>query len=101
MASLVPLTAEEAKEKIRLILDEGTVELSFHCRYESMPKRSVTMPDIIATLKSGEIRREPEWDDENGDWKYRVEGEDVEGDDLTAITLIIETEMQLLIVTVF
>lgn len=59
------------------------------------------MPDIIATLKSGEIRRAPEWDDEHGDWKYRVEGEDVEGDELTAITLIIETDMQLLIVTVF
>ena len=101
MASQFPLIAEEAKKKIWLILEEGTVELSFHCRYESMPKRGVTMFDILAALKSGEIRRAPEWDDEHGDWKYRVEGEDIEGDELTAITLIIETDMQLLIVTVF
>ncbi len=95
------LTADEAKERIALILDEGTVELSFHCRSESMPKRGVTMLDIVATLKTGEIRRAPEWDSVYSNWKYRVEGEDTEGDELTAVTLIIETDMQLYIVTVF
>lgn len=101
MSTTVALTADEAKEKITMILDEGTVELSFHCRTESMRKRGVTMLDIVTTLKTGEIRRAPEWDDEHSNWKYRVEGEDIEGDDLTAVTLIIETDMRLYIVTVF
>ena len=101
MSTPSALTANEAKAKIALILDEGTVELSFHCRSESMRKRGVTMLDIVTTLKAGEIRRAPEWDDVYSNWKYRVEGEDIEGDELTAITLIIETDMQLYIVTVF
>ncbi len=33
--------------------------------------------------------------------KYRVEGEDLDGDELTAITLIIEAGLTLYIVTVF
>lgn len=101
MSTTAALTADEAKEKIALILDEGAIELSFHCRSESMRKRGVTMLDIVATLKTGDIRRAPEWDGEHSNWKYRVEGKDIEGDELTAVTLIIETDMQLYIVTVF
>ena len=82
------LSADEAKEKIRLILAQGKVELSYHCKRDSMPKRSVTLPDIVNTLQTGEIRRVPEWDDEHDNWKYRVEGVDIEGDDLAAITIV-------------
>ena len=56
------LTPDEAKRKIALFLDEGTVEPSFHCQQESMRKRNVTVLDIVNTLKTGAIIRAPEWD---------------------------------------
>lgn len=94
-------SANEAKDKIQVILNDGMVELSVHCRRESMPKRGVTMLDVVNALRLGEIRRAPEWDDVHSNWKYRVEGEDIDGDELIAITLIIESDLTLYIVTVF
>ena len=101
MTQPAKLLPDEAKQKILTILSQGKVEPSFHCRKESMPKRGVTMFDLVNALKTGEIRREPEWDDEHGNWKYRVEGEDIDGDELIAITLILEADFTLYIVTVF
>lgn len=101
MSAAPKLSADEAKRKILFILEEGNVETSWHCRNESMPQRGVTMPDVLHALKTGEIRREPEWDSDNDNWKYRVEGEDTDGDDLTTITVIIEADLTLIIVTVF
>ena len=95
------LTPDEAKRAIRLILDEGTIELSFHCRHESMPKRGITMPELLHALRTGEVVRAPEWDDEHQQWKYRVEGLDTEGDELTSVTLIFDAQLTLYIITVF
>ncbi len=69
MTQPAKLLPDEAKRKILLILEQGRVELSFHCQRDSMPQRGVRMLDVVNTLKTGEIRRAPEWDDEHGDWK--------------------------------
>jgi hypothetical protein len=52
-------------------------------------------------LAKGEVIREAEWDSNSCNWKYRVEGADIEGDELTAITVIFEQDFSLLVVTVF
>jgi len=96
--SLPPL---EAERLIKLILDQGVVEPSYHCQTKSMPKRNVTMPQLLHALKTGKIIREPEWDDKYNNWKYRVEGVDTDGDNLIAVTVILEQELTLKIVTVF
>lgn len=101
MPTPLKLTPDEAKRKIALFLEDGTVEPSFHCRQDSMRKRNVALLDIINTLKTGEIIRQPEWDDTYQNWKYRVEGVDTEGDELTAVTIIFDVNMTLFIVTVF
>ena len=101
MSRPTALSADEAKRKILFILEEGSVEFTWHCKSESMQLRSVSMLDITHALRTGEIRRAPEWDDDRANWKYRVEGVDTDGDDLTAITVIIEANLTLLIVTVF
>ncbi|HZS47738.1 MAG TPA: DUF4258 domain-containing protein [Blastocatellia bacterium] len=95
------LSPEEARRTLTLILDEGTYELSIHCLRDSMPKRNVTDPDIVNVLTSGQIIREAEWSDEHQNWKYRVEGADIEGDDLTAITVMFIEDLSVLVVTVF
>jgi hypothetical protein len=101
MPGKTPLSPEEAKQKILLIIEEGDVEPSWHCRTVRMRERHVDMDDILRVLEYGEITRAPEWSEEHLNWKYRVEGADVEGDDLAAVTVIIEEQMTLLIVTVF
>ena len=66
-----------------------------------MPRRQVTTLDVVNTLKTGQIVREPEWDEEYQNWKYRVEGVDIEADELTAITVIFTADLTLYIITVF
>lgn len=95
------LSPDEAKRLILLILEQGTIEFSAHCLHESMPKRNATTVDVVNALKTGEIVRDPEWDEKYQRWKYRVEGVDTEGDDLIAITIIIESDLRLFIITVF
>lgn len=101
MAKPEKLLPEEAKRMILLILEQGNVEPSYHCRNESMPKRQVTMIDVVNTLMTGQIVRDPEWDERYQNWKYRVEGVDMEADELTAITVIFAADLTLYIITVF
>jgi hypothetical protein len=95
------LSPAEATRRIRLILEEGTIEYSFHCLNVRMPQRGVDTLDVEHVLAHGQVIREPEWSDEHNDWKYRVEGADVEGDELVAITVIIDVTFTDLVVTVF
>jgi len=95
-----PLDPLQAKRVIEVILETGSVVLTFHCRTKSMPQRQVDMNDIRYVLKHGQIIREPEWDEGHQNWKYRVEGTDIEGVELTAIVAI-EPPSMLVIVTVF
>jgi lipid II:glycine glycyltransferase (peptidoglycan interpeptide bridge formation enzyme) len=59
------------------------------------------MPQLVHALKTGELLQSPEWDREYENWKYRVEGVDTEGDSLTAVTVILESDLTLRIITVF
>src|SRR5215831_19000899 len=95
------LSSDEARRTLTLIVETGFVEVSFHCLRDSMPKRNVTMLDVEHVLTYGQILREAEWSEEHQNWKYRVEGADIEGDDLTAITVIFESDLAVLVVTVF
>lgn len=96
-----PLSPPEAQRLVLLILDEGFVEPTYHCRYDSMRERNVTMPQLVHTLRTGRVHRSPEWDNAHEAWKYRVEGVDTDGDELTAVTVILERELTLRIITVF
>lgn len=95
------LSRDEAERKIKQILAQGIVELSYHCLKQSMTLRDVEMEDIVAVLGNGQIIREPEWEERYQNWKYRVEGLDISNDVLTAITVIFEAQMSLYIVTVY
>ena len=96
-----PLSPEDAKRKIALFLKDGKVKPSIHCRRDSMRTRNIDMQDIEHVLAEGEILRDPEWDAEHGQWKYVVEGTDLEGDELRAVTVFFDVNMTLFIVTVF
>lgn len=97
----VKLSPHEAERKIASILEDGYFEVTAHCRRDSMPKRSVTFLDIENTLKTGHIIRDPVWDDRHGQWKYIVEGRDLDGDELSAVTVIFDEDFSLLVITVY
>jgi hypothetical protein len=100
-AKLRPMREKLMRAARRREIDLGTIEPSWHCRRESIPKRGVSLSDVINVLRDGEIVREPEWDAGHEQWKYRVECIDTEGDELCAITVIFDADATLLIVTVF
>ena len=66
-----------------------------------MLERNVSTLDVEHVLREGRVIREPEWDVDYWNWKYRVEGTDIEGDELTAIAVIFEQDFSVLVVTVF
>jgi hypothetical protein len=94
------LNSSEAEQLIRLIVNDGTVEISAHCR-QRMHWRRVSTQDLIHLLLTGEVKPLAEWDSDHGNWKYRVEGTDIDGDELRAITVILETDMLLVVITAF
>ena len=53
-------------------------------------------------LQNGEIISPPEWGDKHRNWKYKVEGTDLEEEEeLRAITIIIEERFTIFIVTAY
>lgn len=96
-----PLSVQEAKEKILLILNEGIIKPSFHCQRDSMANRGVNDDDIVTALENGEVQEQPVWEDNHQNWKYTVIGKDTDDDDLTLITIIIESELIIKIITVW
>lgn len=101
MTPSVPYTPEEAQRRILEIVRDGEIKTTRHCRLERMPERGVQMADIRHALETGEIKRAAEWDDRHNSWKYRVEGEDIESEELIVITVIVAETMRLLVVTIF
>lgn len=95
------LSKEEATKLLRLFVRDGCIEYSGHCLRDSMQKRNIDMQDVENVLMHGEILRRPDWDDQYQNWKYRVEGVDLEDDELTAITVIFQEERTVLVLTVF
>ena len=93
---------DEAKRKIVQILREGNTVFSDHLlRDIARNRRGVTHQDVLYVLQNGEIILAPEWEEDNRNWKYKVEGIDLEGEELRAITIIIEEQFCLFIVTAY
>ena len=57
--------------------------------------------DVENVLREGHVIQKAQWDSNYSNWKYRVEGTDIEGDELTAIAVIFESDFSVLVVTVF
>lgn len=97
-----PFAPDAAKRKIVQILHEGTTVFSEHLlRDIERNRRGVTHQDVLHILQTGEIISAPVWDDEGRNWKYKVEGLDLEDEELRAITIIIEEQFCLFIVTAY
>jgi hypothetical protein len=95
-------TADVAKRKILLILREGDTFFSQHLLDDiATGRHGVSHQDVLHVLKTGEILSEPVWDEIQRNWKYKIEGTDLEEEELRAITIIIEERFSLFIVTAY
>lgn len=89
------ISDDEALCHIRHILDHGTVHFSNHAR-ERMQHRNFTTLDILYILETGKIT-DKEYDVERCNWKYKVSGVDLDGDDGNVVTAILSAHEQLII----
>jgi len=89
------LTAHEAKQLIREIVDLGNIIYGKHVN-KRIKERNFTIRDVIYILKRGEVV-DKEFNEEHQSWKYTIKGEDLEGDSGTVITAIIDSQRIFLI----
>jgi Domain of unknown function (DUF4258) len=101
MAKPQPYSPDEAKEIILIILRDGIVKPTIHCRQDSMIKRNITDDDVAEALEVGKVQHRPVWENKHQNWKYTVVGKGIEGDELSLITVIIESDLILRIITVW
>lgn len=95
------LSPDQAKAKILQIIETGRIVPTWYHGQQRMHQRDVTEDDVREALTNGEIKRPAEWDDRYNNWKYRVEGIDLEGEELRVITIIVEYDHKLRILSVF
>lgn len=100
MSNPQPMSNEEATELINRIASEGGfIRMSVHMRNDRRQERNTYLKDLRHCLSLGVVTGS-EWSEDHGDWKYRVEGEDLDGYGLTAITVVIPANFALFVVTV-
>ena len=61
-----------------------------------MNSRNFVDQDVLHILETGDIT-DKEYDEERGNWKYKVSGCDVDGVDGKIVTAILTTHQQLII----
>ena len=85
--------------KIREIVRNGTIKLTSHCRAR-MLERSIDFQDLLLILSNGEIKEPPEFSPEHRHWKWKIAGPTLDGDEATAITVVL-TGRAVLVITVY
>lgn len=81
------LSRNDALKAIRGHLNDGFMALTVHFR-DMMKKRRYSMLDVTHAIKNGVIYTEPEKDVRTGEWKYKIEGQSVDGEPLTVVVSI-------------
>jgi hypothetical protein len=74
----------EAVDLVRGCLSAGRVIPGKHFR-EELANEGLDILDAYNVLRTGSIFQEPEPDIRSGDWKYRIEGTDLEGKPLAVV----------------
>lgn len=92
------LSAHDALALIRDILEYGHLIFTPHAR-EEMRNGNFTDADVIHILEYGEIEAK-QFDRDRGNWRYRIKGNDIEGESGRVVTAIVSRDTQI-IVTAF
>jgi hypothetical protein len=79
-----PLTKDQAKAELNRCVEEGAVVYSRHFRDE-LAKDDLTTGDVLSVCRSGVVIMAPEKDIRTAEWKYRIEGRTVEGQQMAVV----------------
>lgn len=93
------LSRPDAIKLHRGCVQKGNIIPGRHFRDE-LEKEGLNLQDAVRVLKTGNIFLEPESDTKTGDWKYRIEGTEVDGKWL-AIVFCFKTKDTAFLITVF
>ncbi len=89
------------RDVIQRILYYGEIKETFHSASERA-ERNVSQDDIAAMLESQwKLEGAPEWDGTHKNWKYRLEGYDLEGDALVLVVTVNEELKRVTVITKF
>lgn len=93
------LTAIEAQDLLRHCLTAGEVRPTEHFR-EELRKEGLILPDAWHVLRTGVIYDAAEQDIKSGEWKYRIEGDEPDGEKI-AIIFCFKTIERVCLITIF
>lgn len=94
-----PLPEPELQTAISRIVLYGTYRETRHSA-EDRSYRNVSDDDIQFMLRSTwKLVGDPEWDEKHGNWKYKLAGKDIEGDDLVLVVAVNQEEQLITVIT--
>lgn len=73
------LSRAEAAELVRKCLQTGRRVIPGKHFRDELEDEGLTLDDALWVLRTGQILNEPEPDIKTGEWKYRIEGKEVDG----------------------
>ena len=91
---------KEAEKDIRDIAKLGSIIPSRHCFRDSMAERNYNAQDLSEVLLKGKILEPPVYDEQYGDWKFKVTGITTEEDTAVVVT-VIASHRELYCVTIY
>ena len=99
MSLRLPCTCDEAQEIINGILGQRHFLVSGRHLVQQARKRSFSLDEVRHVIYCGRVTGHIEAGREHGEWRCRIEGEDVEGDPLRVTVAVNEVDNQIIIIT--
>ena len=96
------LTRADAYEEIQRLLQPGSGTITFarHADQRGIERR-FSRQDIEYVLKTGVVADEPIWNESFENWKCRLTGMDIDGDELTIIIALDLSRAHIRVITAF
>lgn len=93
------LNGEELRAAVARVVLYGTYRESKHSA-QDRSYRNVSDDDIQFMLRGlWTLAQEPEWDEGHRNWKYKLAGQDIEGDELVLLVTLNQEEQMITIIT--
>ena len=94
-----PLTEAELRDAVLRIISYGTYRETRHSN-KDRSYRNVSDDDIQFMLRGPwRLSGKPEWDATHKNWKYKLNGHDIEGDELMLVVAVNQEEQMITVIT--
>ncbi|MCI0490958.1 MAG: DUF4258 domain-containing protein [Blastocatellia bacterium] len=78
--------------------NDGEIVLSWHLK-KDRAHRNITTDDCKYLLKTGKLAWPPIWDDKHQNYKYEIDGQDLDGDALHLVFAIDYARARIIVIT--